>query len=101
MKLEGWSVCLFPDEGNVYRDPAVRVVALQGRVHEHTRFADGQTVVMAVAKVERTTDFCIATSRSGNRYLLGEIDPRYEAAFPNALARLVDESDGLVLGAEL
>ena len=61
----------------------------------------GPTVTLASMTAEWVTtspitavEGGIATTLSGSQYELGEVDPQYEAAFPNARERL---SCGLIL----
>jgi len=57
---------------------------LSGRVTGHPHLPDGKDISTSpiVGKVGE-----LVQTKSGNRYELGEIDPVYEAKYPNAKAR--------------
>ena len=85
LRLEQWSVVRKP-----YATPESGG-HLHGRAYGHPRFDDGEWVTTSpITAVEGG----IATTLSGSQYELGEVDPQYEAAFPNARERL---SCGLIL----
>lgn len=83
MKLENWAVV----GHNPYLAPELQYQQLQGTVFDHPRFADGTFITTsAVAGVE---DGRIRT-KSGSLYTLGEVNPEYEAEFPNARERILN-----------
>lgn len=82
MKLESWSIiALF---GHAYEPPELAVRHLRGIVFGHPHFDDGTRVITAT--ITSIQDECFVT-RSGSIYELGEPDPDYEKAFPNAKQR--------------
>lgn len=86
-RLENWSVVV--GEINPYMAPEQVTQHLHGKVYSHPLFDDGDeiTTTAMVARHEEGDNVVIET-RTGSRYLLGEVDPAYEAAFPNARARV-------------
>jgi hypothetical protein len=84
MKLENWSVTCRWDQP--YIAPELKT-CLQGLVYGHPEFPDGETVTTSIIK-EVTVEGHIVT-KSGSTYELGEVDPAYELAYPNARQRLL------------
>ena len=99
-RLERWSLVNLA--ASPWQPPEVGVQGLHGRVYGHPRFEDGDEVTTTrVVKVEVEKLYapdgvscCIAVlTASGSRYTLGEVDPGYEAAFPNARERLAKQGE--------
>lgn len=70
MRLENWSTCGYNQ--------------LQGEVFGNPKFPDGQLIITSAVKA---IDGEIVISSSGSHYELGTVDPKYEAAFPEARYR--------------
>lgn len=87
-KLEQWSVVA--GDFNPYTPPECVERRLHGQVSEHPTFPDGAEVttsrIVRVAGGERL----LAVTNSGTTYELGEIDPRYEEAYPGAKQRFIE-----------
>ena len=82
--LENWSLRFSFDP---YLAPELQVPRLHGQVHGHNVFPDGAHVTTNhLAGVFGES----VVTRSGTVYELGQVDPAYEAAFPNARQRLFD-----------
>lgn len=80
--LNNWSVT---KEQDPYIAPECRRSILQGVVFEHPAFEDGSRIwTSPITRLEE--DFVVTAS--GTRYMLGTVDPAYEAEFPGARERL-------------
>ena len=83
--LTNWSVAM--DPRNPYLAPELRQQCLQGAR------GDGANVITSVivgkTGLKESLQRDVVT-KSGTRYILGEIDPAYEAIYPNARVRLMD-----------
>lgn len=83
--LTNWSVA--QDPRNPYLAPELRQQCLQG-VRE-----DGANVITSVivgkTGLKESPQRAVVT-KSGTRYILKEVDPQYEAIYPNAQVRLMD-----------
>lgn len=87
MKLNNWSVVT----KDPFLAPEIAPAHLQGEVFGHPRFEDGRIIVTSsIASVSREEG--TITTKSGGVYTLGEIDPEYEAIYPNSRERLFNES---------
>lgn len=81
--LKNWSVTTF--EESVYLAPEQRCPRLHGEVYGHAMFPDGASITTS-PMVSRRGD--IVTTQSGSEYELGDVNPAYEAAYPNARERV-------------
>ena len=85
IKLERWSVVGRPV--NEYDPPELWAQCLSGTVTGHPRKPDGSVVTTSqVAGVEQGR---YVRTGSGSLYELGEVNPEYEARFPNARERVL------------
>ena len=85
MKMENWAVVFTDHE---YTAPELRVPKLGGNVYGHPRFEDGEEVVTSrIVSIENKK----VLTESGSLYELGEINPNYEAMFPDAEKRLINQ----------
>lgn len=83
MKLENWSVVVL--DFSPYTAPEALPKGLHGFVYGNPKFADGDEVTTTA--IVGTREGRVLT-RSGSEYELGEVDPDYEAQFPNARSRV-------------
>lgn len=83
MRLENWSVTR--TVLNPYQAPETGTPALAGRVYGHEAIEDGSFII--TTRPVTVSDGKVRTA-SGSLYELGEVDPGYEAAYPNAKERL-------------
>lgn len=84
--INNWSVT--PDTSEPYLAPELRKSRLVGVVYGHPELEDGTFIRTSVIdKVENG----LVVTRSGTRYELVDPDPAYEAAFPNAKARVLGQ----------
>lgn len=86
MKLEQWSVGRH--KRDQYRPPEDCPPCLHGFVTGHPKKADGSEITTSL--IIRAVGDAIETE-SGSLYELGEVDPEYEARYPNARARLFEQ----------
>jgi hypothetical protein len=86
MKLENWSFTAKGDDG--YKAPEQLIPCLQGNVfgHSNPKHHDGKFIVTSKLIGKRNGH---VVTQSGSEYELGDVDPNYEKAFPNARARLM------------
>lgn len=77
--LENWAVVY---NGDPYTAPELRTQSLAG-----TRYGKSITTSMIIGK----SGNCIVTRNS--LYMLGKVDPNYEAVYPNARGRLFESLD--------
>jgi len=83
MKLENWSVVYGPRDP--YDPPELWTSRLHGRVSGHPGFEEGKEIITSsIVGVEGD----LVETHSGNKYELGDVDPQYETAYPNARERL-------------
>ena len=83
IKLKNWSVSY--SNPDAYSAPELMGVVLCGNVYGHTRFLDGVYVKTSpVIKLEGKVFF----TKSGSQYILEDVDPEYEQAYPNAKERI-------------
>lgn len=82
-KLENWAVV---NTNSPYTAPELKSLSFVGNVYGHGKFKDGERIVTStVVKFDNE----IFTTYSGMQYCLGEVDPSYEAMFPNAFERVI------------
>lgn len=84
MKIEQWSVVQGGYDS--YTAPELRARHLQGIVQEHPRFTPG--TLITTSSIAGLRGESVVTN-SGTLYELGEVDPRYEAQFPEARDRFL------------
>lgn len=84
MKLRRW--CAVSRTSPSLLPPEQERLCLHGLVSGHPRCADGREVTTSLI-VSRNGNKVV--TKSGSEYELGEVDPLYEAMFPNALDRLL------------
>ena len=82
-RLENWSIIL---KGNPYTAPELMTKHLHGNVYNHPKFLDGTEITTTEIKWIGLTTIITA---SGSEYEIGAVNPEYEAAYPNAYARLM------------
>lgn len=84
-KLENWSFTI--KERDPYTPPKASTPVLQGNVYGHPnpKNHDGKFIVTSRLMGKRNGH---VVTQSGSEYELGEVDPNYEKAFPNAKERL-------------
>jgi hypothetical protein len=82
VRLENWSIVNLTNDP--YKAPEQQKVGLHGRVFGHDRHAEGAEVsTSSIVSVLKP----VVKTKSGTEYILGEIDPEFEKAFPNAAQR--------------
>ena len=86
MRLENWSI--IQDDSDPYKAPEIRKQLLVGDVYGSAKFKDGKTI--QVSRVIASNGINIVVTNSGNKYKLGEVDPEYLKAYPNAKQRLIN-----------
>lgn len=84
--LEDWSIIY--DENEKYTAPELIHFILHGRVYNHPKFNDGEWVQTSYICGFDTKTKAIIT-RSGSKYLLGQVNNEYEKIFPNAKNRIL------------
>jgi hypothetical protein len=84
MLLENWSIVNIND--NPYDPSEMIIQALHGIVYGHYNFQDGSHITTSRIKAYKNGKIVTV---SGSEYDLGEIDPEYEALYPNARDRLI------------
>jgi hypothetical protein len=77
-ELKKWSVASAADE---FTHPDLCPPVLQGFVFGHDKFEDGKHIITSVVIGKRNGK---VITKSGSEYVLLDIDPNYEKAFPNA-----------------
>jgi hypothetical protein len=83
--MENWSLVLWP-----FSAPEVPVMCLHGKVYGRPIFEDGDEVTTTrIKKIKVEGPDITVITRSGTEYRLGVVDPDYEAAYPDARARVV------------
>lgn len=80
--LYNWSLCT---TGSPYEAPELKVPKLQGKTKGSRQFPDGTHIVTSNLLLVVGN---VAFTKSGSRYVLGDIDPEYEKRVPQALERL-------------
>lgn len=91
-KLENWSIIFYL--ASPYQAPEQGEQRLQGKIYNDDRFPNGKNVITS-PPVKGNREEGTVTTRSGTVYLLGEVDPRYEEAYPNARERLFNSLEKL------
>lgn len=86
MRIEEWAVVT--TNLNPYAAPETQTQRLGGKVFGHPKFGDGQDVTTSSIRGKNASGEVV--TKSGSVYELGEIDPSYEEAFPDAKNRLLD-----------
>lgn len=87
MRIENWSIVAL--EVSPYTAPEALSKGLAGRVYGSEKFEDGTNIT--TSEIQLVTDGGpdgVYVSTKNSTYLLGAVDPAYEAAFPGALERL-------------
>jgi hypothetical protein len=90
-RLEMW--CVTPLSASPYTPPECQAHGLHGTVYGHPsrHFFDGDSITTSeVVSLRAEGDNAIVTTRTGTNYLLGQVDPDYERAYPNARQRVID-----------
>ena len=87
--LTNWSVVM--DPRNPYLAPELQKQCLAGQREEDLERGTHCTTSFIVGKtgLKESLQRAVVTN-SGTRYMLLEVDPEYEARYPNALFRLMD-----------
>lgn len=84
MRIENWSVG--PASMDPYKAPELQLPAIYGKVYGHPKREDGSQIKTSYIV---DTDAETQTVKTKNSvYEIGEVDPEYEKAFPNARERL-------------
>lgn len=84
MRIENWCVTSRPT--NPYQPPELQGRHLHGKVYGHPHFPDGEELMTSrIALMYNANE---VVTKSGSVYELGEVDPAYEAQFPDAQKRL-------------
>jgi len=86
IRIEDWSIGT--NDPNPYLSPEQMVLRLDGKVYGHPRFPDGDRVV--TTRIVSSEEDGTVITRSGSRYVLGEVAPDYEAIYPNAKERTLE-----------
>ena len=81
-RIENWSTTMMFD----YQ-------SLQGNVYNHEEFEDGTYIVACV--ISSVSEDGVVTIVNGAEYVLGEVDPSYEAKCPNTKERLIKAWEGV------
>jgi len=84
IKIDNWAVV----GRDPYLAPELQTNHLIGTVTNHPAHEDGREV--KTSRIVGMEEPDIVITVSGSRYVLGEIDPEYEAEYPNARERLFD-----------
>lgn len=86
--LNNWSLVSC---GGIYDAPELYSFHLEGQVTNHPRFPSGHPVTTSrvIGYVEDNETGLLVLTKSGSAYQLGQVDPDYEKAFPNAEQRFV------------
>lgn len=84
IRMENWALA-FIGVWDGFTAPELRPVGLSGTVFNDPRRADGTPITTSQIT---SVDDDVVTTASGRRYQLGEVDPAYAAAYPDAKARL-------------
>jgi hypothetical protein len=82
--LTNWAVVQFP--ANFYEAPELRVQCLTGKRPQDVTSLHSRVTTSPI--IGKRWDEVV--TRSGSHYTLLEVDPKYEAAYPGALKRLMD-----------
>ena len=75
--IENWSIV---SSGTPYTAPEMISACLEGEVYSHPHFENGTEVTTSqIIEIHGRTIYTI----SGTKYLLGNVDPEYQKAYPN------------------
>lgn len=85
IKLEQWSI-IYPPNSNPYTPPEFKRAVLHGKVFGHSHYPDGKLI--STSYIIRVSEEKYVHTKSGTVYELGEVNPRYEQAYPGARKRL-------------
>lgn len=85
MKLENWSFTAKGNDG--FKAPEQLIPCLQGNVFGHSNPKNHDGKFIATSRLMGKRNGRVVT-QTGSEYELGEVDPNYEKAFPNARERL-------------
>ena len=83
IRIENWSIGT--NDPNPYLSPEQMSLRLAGEVHGHPKIADG--IFVHTTRIVGLGENDTVLTKSGSRYMLGEVDPEYEAIYPNAKER--------------
>ena len=86
-ELNNWYVGEDPRHHDPYLAPECRIQCLGGN-----RVGDGDVITTGI--VGKSADGCVVT-RSGSHYKLMEVDPAYEAEYPDAFNRLMNSLEAV------
>jgi len=81
-RMENWSTTMVYD----YQ-------SLQGNVYGHEDFEDGTYIVACL--ITSVSEDGVVTIVNGAEYMLGKVDPAYEAECPNTRERLIKAWEGV------
>jgi len=87
MKLERWSIVSRPLLNPFLAPEQVRL-SLHGRVYGNPNFMDGESITTTSIQGLIVEGDMVKIKTKNSIYELGEVDPGYEAAYPNALSRV-------------
>lgn len=85
LRLENWSVVAGAEQCKCFI----------GNVYGHPNFEDGASGHTSVIEKINSENETVETY-SGSVYTLGEVDPEYEAQFPNARERLFNPKGDVI-----
>lgn len=88
MKLENWSFTAKGNDG--FKAPEQLIPCLQGNVFGHSNPKNHDGKFIATSRLMGKRNGRVVT-QTGSEYELGEVDPNYEKAFPNAKERLLSK----------
>jgi len=76
--INNWSTC-HTSPSDPYQPPETTTIAIQGKVYGHSgRFEDGWGIVTSdVADIRKDRWGWVVHTRSGSRYRLGTMDPKW------------------------
>lgn len=90
IRIELWA---FGTNNDPYLAPELRFYFLSGYIYGHPHFDDGARII-CTSPIQSYDGIYIIT-RTGSRYLLGEVDPLYESEYPNAKERLIKNLENI------
>ena len=85
VRIENWSVGGY----DPYQPPECQVPRLHGKVYNHPNHDDGKEVNTSRIHDATFKNGEVYVRTTSRVYLLGEVDPEYEKAYPNAKERMV------------